>query len=218
MRTPRLAASAAVVAVLALAPAATGAGKVCHLVTDRKGDQQHVTDSVPGRPVPVSSDLDIVGGDIATNKRYVTAVVRLATLRENDTEAPAGRAYELQFNVGARTFALSATYGRDGYGGSAQDVTDGAGIGDAGVIIDHAAREVRITAPASYFGIKNGVTITRIKARSASRYGTNSRRSTPSVNGYGMYVGGAGMESHTDDGFAASRYVAGTPSCVSVAR
>ena len=218
MRTARLSLCAAAVATLAAVPAATGAGRVCHLVTDGTGDQRAMTDAVPGRPVPVSSDVDVVGGDVASNARYVTAAIRLATLRQTDTESPTGRSYALHFRIGKRVYGLSATYGPDGYSGSAEDVTNGVGLGSAGVVVDHAAREVRVTAPAELFGIKNGTYLSRITVLAGTNVGTNQGHGVPGAGGYSAWVGGGGVRSVNDEAYAGRAYAAGTPSCVRVAR
>lgn len=211
----RLAACAAAVAVLSLAPAATAAGASCHLVTDPKGDAR-VGDAPPG--VYVSPDQDIVGGDIASNKRYVTGVVRLVSLRPVDTQAPTGRVYTVLFSVDGYPYSLSATYGPDGYQGSASDEKKGVGLGDASVVLDHNAREVRISAPAAVFGVRNGRRISGIAIEAGHRYGTNASKSVPTPLGYGVWMGGLGLNTAVDKAQGTKAYVAGTRSCVAVAR
>ncbi|HEX8001754.1 MAG TPA: hypothetical protein VF519_03575 [Mycobacteriales bacterium] len=217
MPDARLAAAAAAVAAAVLAPAASAAGVACHLVVDPKGDQSHGTDLVPSS-VYVSPDLDVVGADVASNKRHLTAVVRTASLREVDTDAPTGRAYAVLFTVNGHRYRLAATYGPDGYVGTASDEDKGAGLGGASVVLDHAKREVRISAPAATFGVAAGNVISGLAVTTGHHYGTNSPKVVPGAAGYGAYVGGAGLTDETDTASSTRTYVAGSRSCVTPGR
>lgn len=216
MRTPRLAACAAAVAALAVAPAAVAGGPACNLVRDAKGDARVTPDAPPG--VYASPDQDIVGADVASNKRHLTAVVRLASLREVDTDAPTGRAYGVTFGINGKSYSLRAYYGPDGYEGAAWDEGAGVGLGRASVVVDHQRHEVRITAPAAVFGAVPGRVVSGIAARAGHHYGTNSSKGVPAVAGYGVYLGGAGLDSEVDSAATSRTYVAGSASCVTPAR
>ncbi|HEV2889082.1 MAG TPA: hypothetical protein VGX28_01765 [Frankiaceae bacterium] len=215
MRPARLAACAAAVAALAVAPAATAGAPACNLVVDPRGDAR-TGDLPPG--VYASPDQDIVGADIASNKRHLTAVVRLASLRELDTDAPTGRSYVVEFTVAGKPYSLHATYGPDGYQGVAWDDATGSGLGNASVVLDHQQRQVRITAPAALFGAVPGRTVAGITAKAGHRYGTNAPKAVPAAAGYGAYVGGAGADSVVDTATTSRTYVAGSASCVTPAR
>jgi hypothetical protein len=216
MRPARLLACTAAVAAFTLAPSATAAGKVCNLVVDAKGDQRmggnHTPDGVYESP-----DQDIVGGDIASNKRYVTAVVRLASLRDVDTDVPTGRSYVAAFTVGATRYSMHAVYGVDSQSGSASNDTAGVGLGHVGVVWDFQSREVRMTAPVSYFGAKPGSRIGGLTLTSNYHFGSGGV-SVGAVPGYGAYAGAFGTDSAGDTATTTRTYVAGTPSCVGVAR
>jgi hypothetical protein len=215
MRPARLAACAAVAALAVAAPAATAARPACNLVSDAKGDAK-VGDLPPG--VYTSADQDILGADIASNKRHLTGVVRLASLREVDTDAPTGRSYHVMFTIQGTAYSLRAYYGPDGYQAGAWNETTGVGLGNASVVLDHQRREVRITAPAAVFGALPGRVVSGIGAQAGHHYGTNSPKAVPAAAGYGAYVGGAGLDSQVDTATTNRTYVAGSASCVTPAR
>ena len=217
MRAARLVACAAAAAAFALAPAASGAGTACNLVTDAQGDQAHSVAGV-ATPLPVSPDLDVVSADVASTKRYVTAVVRVAALHDIDTAAPTGRHYEVRFQVGTRTYALEADRGVDGYTARAWDESRGVGLGEAAVAWDYSARAVVVTAPAAAFGLKNGALLTNISVLTGHHYGTGGGRGVGTPVGWSATVGNAGIDDVTDTAATTKAYRAGTPSCVTVAR
>ena len=65
---------------------------MCNLITDAKDDN--------GGTFPHSETLDIVSADIAPNATLVTAVIRVAKYKANDSStAPTGRAWYLEFSV-----------------------------------------------------------------------------------------------------------------------
>jgi hypothetical protein len=217
MRPARLVTVAAATAMLALAPAAFGASRVCNLVADPQGDTHHF----PNHPTPadsyVSKDLDIVGGDIASNRLHLTAVIRLVSLREADPESPTGRTWGAVFTVGSTTYKLQARYAANGHSATAWNETTGAGIGNAGVVLDEAAREVRISAPLAYFGLKPGQQVTGITLTAGQFYGTGPVSAGLPVD-FGAYAGSAGADSALDTATTTKSYRAGTASCVAVGR
>jgi len=216
MRPARLLACTAAVAAFALAPSATAAGKVCNLVVDAKGDQRMGGNNTPDG-VYESPDQDILSGDVASNKRYLTAVIRLASLRDVDTDVPTGRSYVAAFRVGATRYSMQAVYGVDSQSGSATNDTTGVGIGSVGVVWDFQAREVRMTAPVSYFGLKPGTRVGELTLTAGYHFGSGGV-SVGAVPGYGAYAGAFGADSEGDVATTRREYVAGTPSCVGVAR
>lgn len=212
--SPRLLVAVAAAVAFALAPSASGAARVCHLVVDAKDDQRiqgnHAPDGVYESP-----DLEILGGDVASNKRYVTAVLRLASLRDVDTNVPTGRRYTAAFNVGKTRYSMYGVYGADGQNAGAWNDTKGVGVGGASVVWDFARGEVRLTAPVRYFGLSNGMKLTSLVLTSQHFFGSGGRSFGGPVGGY---YGATGVHSTVDSAAARRDYVAGTPSCVSVAR
>lgn len=216
MRAARTAAVAAVLAASTFASAASGAARTCNLVVDRTGDQVHPLSDTGVQLM--SDDLDVVGADVATSRKYVTGVIRLVSLRETDLDAPTGRAYAVAFTVGGHRYSMRATYGPDGYSASAWDEDTGTGIGDAAVVFDHAKREVRLTTWAATFGIVPGSRLSQIGVVTGQRYGTNGGRGVSAGVGPGVWAGGGGMTQETDYATGSRDYVAGTPSCVTAGR
>lgn len=209
MRAARLVACTAAVAAFAIAPAATGAGRVCNLVVDAKDDQRL-------RPAPdgvyESPDLEIVGGDVASNKRYVTAVIRLASLRPVDTNVPTGRGYVVRFRVGAVDYHMEAQLGVNGESSHVWDDSKGIGVGRAAVVWDYQNRQVRITAPVRHFGLTPGAKIKAISMESQYFFGVGA------VSGPMFWMGGAGTETTADTAETEREYRHNTPSCVDVMR
>lgn len=151
---------AAVAALAAGAPAFAAPrppGKVCGLVRDAAGDT-----SSPAPDKALDSQLDITSADVATDKKNVTVVLRLAALAAADPANPQGRVYEFDFTAAEKNFIvmgsllpggnsysvfISDTRFEEGKGG-ARAAT---GIGSATGVVDVAAKELRITAPLSVF-------------------------------------------------------------------
>lgn len=212
MRPTRLAACAATVAALAASPAATAAARSCHLVVDPKGDQRDR--NITGDVMPTSSDLDVLGADVASDTRFVTAVVRLATLRPFDTSEPGGHYYEVNFVANRRPYMLTARYGADGVAGTAgggeeHGVRESIG---ARVVLNPDRGELSITAPVNYFGLTNGRRISGIVVYAARFVGVSADlgQARPLVQNP------PGTHARVDTAKASRDYVAGTPSCVRV--
>ncbi|MCU1672094.1 MAG: hypothetical protein JWN77_207 [Frankiales bacterium] len=136
---------------------------VCNLLEDAKDDG-----AVDG------GALEIVGGDIATSKKQLTAVIRVAKASTSSTTAPTGLKWQMIFSVGdANLFAsvlsdqlngVTANYGYfDGTSGNIEGTATG--------VIDQAKNEIRVTVPTGAFStasIKPGVKITKIGASAVS--------------------------------------------------
>ena len=212
MRPARLATYAAALAALALAPAASGAGPSCHLVVDPKGDQRDR--NYTGDVAPAGSDLDVVGADVASDGSYLTAVVRLATLRPLDTGEPGGHYYEVAFRVGPREFELGARYGVDGVSGRVREGGEhGAGrVTPARVSLHPDRREVAITVPANVLGALDGKRVSGIVVHSHRYYGLNG----DPVGQSHTLGNNPGASARVDTAKASRGYVAGTRSCVTV--
>lgn len=82
-----------------VAPNARAENPSCHLVTDGTGDAQNVPGT--GQAVlPNQDDLDITSGDVATNRRVLTTVVRVKDLSYALSSAPRTREYLMYFHIG----------------------------------------------------------------------------------------------------------------------
>jgi hypothetical protein len=94
----------AVVAALAAGSPAVAAKQVCHQITDGKGD---------GHPsnlsIATSNALDIVGGDIATGKKSIVGVLRLASTDASDPMSAFGETWSLNFTVQNKTYNFRRT-------------------------------------------------------------------------------------------------------------
>lgn len=187
----------ATAAVIGLVVPAAAAGQhatkkrkpVCNLVKDGSGDATGTGTAVTG---PNDGNLDIVGADVATNARTLTAVVRLAALSSSDSNSPGGREYQVVFTVGTATTGVDAVVGPTG-------TATASGGGTA--LVDAAKKQVRISVPLSALEVKvaPSTPLTRIGAR------------TYRVLGNDQIVLG-----NTDSADSASSYTPGWPSCVKV--
>lgn len=219
MSPPRLSLLAAAVAAGVLAGPATGAGRVCHLVTDPTGDASHFAPDNPTVNAGISTDLDVVSADVATNKRWLTAVIRTATLTEDPDQMLPSRHWEMAFAVGEHHYTIDAHQGVDGF--DASFMRDGVGTEDekAGVVFDYANREVRMTVPLTAFpGLSAKQPVRAIAVRSGHQYGTSGGQGYGAA-GYGAHAsGGSGMSSSVDTASTKRTYAPGTASCVAVGR
>ena len=208
IRTFTVAGAVALVAGAGLAGAAPK--PVCNLVTDPQGDGTGfvLTDR---NYLPNDPQLDIVSGDVASNGKTITAVLRLADLQLTDNAAPTGRTYYVNFGVGEVELNLSAAVEPDGsatYNAGFQDTASRAGLGAATGVIDVAKKEVRIHAPLSIFAEK-------VKLKSGSKLDY--------VEGLAQrYVGnrtaGRGVTPSADATDPGKGYTVGAPSCVVVGK
>jgi hypothetical protein len=179
---------------------------VCNLFTDPAGDGTGflLTDQ---NYLPNDPQLDIVSGDVASDGKTITAVLRLSALDKTDSNAPTGRTYYVNFGIGDVELNLSAALDQDGgvtYQAGFQDTASRAGLGAVTGVLDLAKKEVRIHAPLSIFAeklpLKAGTKLEYVEGL-AQRYVGNrtaGRGVTPSADA-------------TDPGKA---YTIGAPSCV----
>jgi len=190
--------------------AAPGAAPVCNLFTDPKDDGTGfvLTDQ---NYLPNDPQLDIVSGDIASDGKTITAVLRLADLQMTDNNAPTGRTYYVNFGVGDVELNLSAALDSDGsatYAAGFQDTASRAGLGAATGVIDVAKKEVRIHAPLDIFkekaALKPGGKIDYVEGL-AQRY-------------VGNRTAGRGVTPSADATDPGKGYTLGAPSCVAVGK
>jgi hypothetical protein len=234
----RLAIAAALGAVLSLAAGAGAAPKACKLVTDPLNDNV----VAGGTTLPAGStdqvddaDLDLVSADIATSKTHATVVIRTrAQDGLSSAESPSGRAWDFFFTAGEQRYIFSAATGPDGYDGIVYRITTeveeggtrsyyGEGIGRARVVIDQARKEVRITAPLSYFtpytALTRGRWLTDFSVWSYTHAGTGGAyHPLPAPEGWGVYYGSGGVAHSSDSAMSDARYNPGAPSCVAVGK
>lgn len=211
----RLTLLAAAMAASVAATPALGAARACHYVVDPKGDFRHVQDPTPADDHYVSPDLDIVSADVATNKRWLTVAVRLASLRQIAPDAPTGRRYEMAFTVGGTPYSLHAVIAPDGEDASVFE--NGVGAGTASAVWDFANAEVRISAPVTSFpGLAKRQAVKDITVVAGHHYGSGGGSlPTPAV---GVHWGHAGVYHAIDTAKTQRAYVPGTASCVAVGR
>lgn len=200
MRTSlRTALALTAVASVALAGGAVAAPAkakpVCNLITDPSGDT-----------IGPSNALDIVSGDVASNGKTFTAVVRLAALSESDLSSPTGIAWGMRFTSprSELPYYLLATK----FQGSAVEFTygqvNGSRLEELGVgtgVIDLAKKEVRVHAPVKALNLKPGTTITELTAQ--------GRRATGNPNAVTLYT-----NADTSSADSAKPYTTNAPSCV----
>lgn len=99
-RTLALAAAVALAAgaggTAAAAPRPKPKPKLCNLVTDKAADV-----------LTGNQSLDVVSGDIATNTKKITAVIRFTKLAQQDLTSPTGRLVEFTFAYEGRGQSLA---------------------------------------------------------------------------------------------------------------
>jgi hypothetical protein len=220
----------AVLLVLALLPtgAATSAlaatkakpvKPVCNVIKDASGDA-----GFDGQ-VPGDGDDDIVSGDVSSDGKTVTAVLRLAALSANDPQSPLGHNYIVTFGahgaenslfLAARTYATGTKFI---FGYQTSDPTlplnISRPIGDATGFVDLAKKEVHISAPNAAFApagskLPKGSKLLGVGALSYRMVGQGL---VPSMDVSGHWVPLGGVSEQFDDATGTS-YVVGTPSCV----
>jgi hypothetical protein len=160
---------------------------VCGLIRDAAGD---TSSPMPDRNL--DSQLDITSADVATDKKNVTVVLRLASLTAADPANPQGRVYEFDFTASEKNFIvlgnllpggnsfsvfISDTRFEEGKGG-ARAAT---GIGTATGVVDVAAKEVRMTAPLSVFDPHANLRAGTLYYLSAWTYRANGMSAQPAL-------------------------------------
>jgi hypothetical protein len=134
---------------------AAPAKPVCNLLSDAKGDAYPTTAMPAG---PSDDTLDIVTADVATNKKTITAVIRLTKVAEQSDTSPTGYHMVFNFTAPGATNPLYLQYfsGNDaleasfdyGYDDAVNGLTS---LGNADGVVDLAKNEIRISAPLSGF-------------------------------------------------------------------
>lgn len=219
----RLTLAAGGLAAVALAPIAAAAPRPvsCNLVTDARGDAVNATG------VPAGAGDDILSADVASNGTTLTGVVRVAGLSAPDPQAPAGRAYFLEFFapgttdllfLAARTPLSGATFT---YGYVSDNPVTGTktthALGTATGVLDTARGEVRISIPISGYAptgakLNRGGRLTDLSSRVARMV-----TGLPSVDTPTGHRVPLGTHVQYDEAYGRS-YVLGARSCAPVGR
>lgn len=197
MRTSlRTVLAASMVGAVALAGGAVAAPKPgCNLITDPAGDT-----------TGPATALDILSGDVASNAKTFTGVIRLAALAESDLSSPTGIAWGLRFvspNSELPLYVLATKF-RSGPAEFTYGEIDGSRLLELGAgsgVIDVAKKEVRIHVPTKGLGVKTGSKITELTAQ--------GRRATGDPNAVTLYT-----NADTTDPATAKPYTVNAGSCV----
>lgn len=182
---------------------------VCNLITDAAGDASMQA------PAPGDDALDILGADLASNAKNVTAVIRLKSVTSSGS-GQLGRDIQMTFDLAGAVAKVWIGYTTSAYGGDAFQygvIGQGAqGItsptGDAVGVIDKATNEVRMTVPVGDLNalgkIKPGAKVANLAVSASQLIGV-------APNPSGTY----GFNSRkVDDAVGTKSYVAGSLSCV----
>lgn len=208
-RLLRPALTAGLLGVLATAglAGAAPAKPVCNLVQDVKGDGTGFlfTDQ---DYLPNDANLDLVSGDIATDAKTITAVIRTDQLALSDPNSPTGRAYYANFTVGDKELYLAVRLDATGAGTFTGGYIENTrtSLGAATGVVDVQKKEVRISAPLSLFAsqatIKPGTKILDLNLLAQRYVGAAGPGATPSA----------------DEAVGGKTYTAGARSCVAVGK
>ena len=175
---------------------AQAAPPVCNLITDPVGDSTGPTQT-----------LDVVSGDIASDKKKITAVIRMVDLAETDPTSPTGLSWSIRFNAAGADLPYYILAQKDARGNTGFSFGQISGtntlttLGGATGIIDVAKKEVRIHVRATDLRIKPGTELTGLLAQGRRFIGE------PSVAG--LY-----LNTDSSDPATSKPYVMGAPSCV----
>lgn len=215
-------------ALVALAvPAADAAPKAkpsCLTITDPKGDTFAVrAQDGQGAYGPQEDALDVVSGDLASDGKTVTAVVRLASFSRAIATSPSGLTVGVDFLIGSGASSVvrlqgvlvSGSADRFEVSAKATDALPNVPstfVGEVTGVVDEKKGEVRIHAPAAmlqpYGAVKPGVKLIPNEAESAT-----ASRGVPAITttpGQPMTTRGP----FADIAASGKAVVVGAPSCV----
>lgn len=225
----RLALVPAIALVALVAPVAQAAGKTpkaapsCNTITDPAGDTFAIRlQDSQGAYGPQDDSLDIISGDLASDGKVVTAVVRIKKLSRAISTSPTGLTVGLGFLIGTgdsvvRLQAALPTGQPDRFEVAVippdsvpnQPATF---VGTVTGVVDLAKNEVRISAPAAmlapYGSLKPGTKLIPNDAESA----TASRAVPPITSTPGQPMTTRGP--FADIAAGGKPVVVGAPSCV----
>jgi hypothetical protein len=195
-------AGALCLAVVAGGAAVAAPKAACNLVTDKAGDG-----------LVDQGALDVISADIATNKKTVTTVVRVANADLSKGTIPTGAKIQFTFTAGDQALFTGVTYdpvnGLDGYWGHQGD-TGGVIEGSVTPVVDAAKKEIRVSVPRGAYStadLKPGVELTKLGANADVIVATPKQ-----------VIQGNLRPFSNDTATSPQTYVAGARSCVAVGR
>jgi hypothetical protein len=164
-------------------PAVAAPAPTCRVVTDAAGD------ALIARSAPTSTNdaaLDVRSADLATGRRFVTAVIRVAALGTATDAGPRLDQWSLFFTFRGHGFVASAQRALDGsqfyVGGDFPEQTNVPGTTTTVPVqgsFDPAANEVRIVFPRDLIGhTRAGQKISRLVAVTYTGAGTLATQQT----------------------------------------
>lgn len=104
---PAIALSLGATAVLGGAATAAPAKVACNIIEDEKGDTfLYRTVDEPGEYGPQEDRADIVSGDVASDGKVITGVIRVVNLAATAATSPYGVAYDINFTAPSVTPSL----------------------------------------------------------------------------------------------------------------
>ena len=183
---------------------------VCNLIVDEKGDTFLLrTQDGAGAFGPREDALDIVGGDLASDGKVITGVLRVVKLAKSAPTSPSGVSFRLQFAMPNQEdsnlyMTANAVGGAESFAVGVRNVAlnTSTKLADAKGVFDVAKSEVRISAPLSAFSSVSGGIKPGMKLTFADLDQTSSRPS------------GLGPSVFADVTQSPKTYTVGTPSCV----
>jgi len=214
---------AAAVTMAALAGSATAAPKpVCNIITDAVGDDTVVA-------TPSDASVDLVSGDVASDAKTITAVIRVSKLANPNPRAPFGQSYFMVFSVKGSPDPLYVSAGLYPtgneflYGYQGVDPTNGINtsykLGAATGVVDLDKSEVRIHVPLVAFAerakLKKGSKLSGLIAEGRVLIGQRLVASQAVGPSPRLPLGGVTLTADTAEG---KSYELSTPSCVTVGK
>ena len=188
------------------AGAVTKPKPVCNLVKDAAGDATAGLTSVSNE-----ASWDVLSGDVATSKKALTTVIRVAKLTKSTSSAPEGSQWRFDFHVGEvnlYTQATSTPFGDAFIAGYTDSTSHSFADSGATGVFDTAKNEVRVTVPLSAFSDKASI-----------KPGGHLATLAASAGDYVNVAGGSPSGSiQADDAEGSKDYIAGASSCVVVGK
>lgn len=206
------------------------AGPACEILKDASGDAGYGPLTTGPKVIPGDPSDDIISGDIASDGKTVTAVIRLAKVEATNSVAPMGHAWYFDFTAPGATSGLFLgvrTYGDTlggvqwvaGYNGTTAGVLSTSfPLAEPKGILDTAKNEIRITAPVTAFTeadakFDKGSKLNTFAIRSFRNTGQGVVPSQNTPAGVRVPLGGVSHRFDSTDETAATATV-GAESCV----
>ncbi len=219
----RTSALVAAVALAGLAGGAAAAPKVgCNIIMDAAGDDTVVA-------TPTDPSVDLISGDVASDAKTLTAVIRVTKLANPNPRAPFGQSYFMVFSVKGSPDPLYVSAGvyptgnEFLFGYQAVDPTNGINtsykLGEGTGVVDLDKSELRVHVPLAAFAsrakLPKGAKLSGLTAEGRVLFGQRlvpSQAVGPSPR---IPLGGVTLTADTAEG---KTYLLGAPSCVAVGK